>query len=273
MSSDYTLAYGTHATPEEGRCAMEWVSYIAGEPHSDEPACVSPAVRAFCTTFNDSLDHVPRQRLRPYLARTIGTAGDGFDEMRAWLAIDWLVRTYTPTWLRASGLGDAAAQLYALAPVRDTGTLHAALGPLGAARTTARAAWRETLGASRGAVWAPWLAGRMAARETAWESAAAAAWSAARLGVGDMAGDRARAAAREIAGDAAAAIGRDARNAGMGRAAARDAARASLVPIVAEVQESAFALLDRMLPTVMLDVAAPRLAPAAEHLGGALTRG
>ena len=76
MSSDYTLAYGTHATPDEGRCAMEWVSYIAGEPHSDEPACVSPAVRAFCTTFNDSLEDGPRQRLRPYLARTIGTASD-----------------------------------------------------------------------------------------------------------------------------------------------------------------------------------------------------
>ena len=103
MSTDYTLAYGTHATPDEGRCAMEWVSYIAGEPHSDEPACVSPAVRAFCTTFNDSLEEGPRQRLRPYLARTIGTAADGLDEMRAWLAMDWLIRMYTPTWLAAAG--------------------------------------------------------------------------------------------------------------------------------------------------------------------------
>ena len=93
----------------------------------------------------------------------------------------------------------------------------------------------------------------MTAREQAWESAAAAAWSAARLGIGDIAGDRARAAVREIAGDAAATIGRDARVAGMGRAAARDAARASLAPIVAELQRSAFGLLDRMLPTVELD--------------------
>ena len=37
MYSDYTLAYGTHATPEDGRCAMEWVSHLAGEPHSDQP--------------------------------------------------------------------------------------------------------------------------------------------------------------------------------------------------------------------------------------------
>ena len=40
MSSDYTLAYGTHANPEDGRCAMEWVSHLAGEPHSDQPRCV-----------------------------------------------------------------------------------------------------------------------------------------------------------------------------------------------------------------------------------------
>ncbi|HUE25944.1 MAG TPA: hypothetical protein VMP89_04150 [Solirubrobacteraceae bacterium] len=46
MGTDYTLAYGTHATPDDGRCAMEWVSYLAGEPHSDHPACVSPVLRA-----------------------------------------------------------------------------------------------------------------------------------------------------------------------------------------------------------------------------------
>src|ERR1035441_6104155 len=61
MSTDYTLAYGTHATPEEGRCAMEWVSHLAGEPHGDQPACVSPVLRAFCVSLNDSLPDVSRQ--------------------------------------------------------------------------------------------------------------------------------------------------------------------------------------------------------------------
>ncbi len=273
MSPDYILAYGTHATPDEGRCAMEWVSYIAGEPHSDEPTCVSPAVRAFCTTFNDSLEDGPRQRLRPYLARTIGTADDGFDESRAWMAMDWLIRTYAPTWLAAANLDGAAARLRTLDPVLAPPRLHAAIAPLGAARSAARVAWREALGASRAAVWAPWLAGRMAARELAWESAAAAAWSAARMGVGDSAGDRARAAARELAGDAAATIGRDARHPGMGRAAARDAARASLAPVVAEVQRSAFGLLNRMLPTIALDAPlTPGPGDRAEGVSGALAR-
>jgi hypothetical protein len=77
MSSDYTLSHGTHATAQDGRCAMEWVSHLAGEPHTDTPACVSPVLRAFCVALNDGLADGPRQRLRPYLARTIGTAGDG----------------------------------------------------------------------------------------------------------------------------------------------------------------------------------------------------
>ena len=94
MTTDYTLAYGTHATPEDGRCAMEWVSHLAGEPHSDEPACVSPVLRAMCIALNDGLEHEPRQRLRPYLARTIGTADDGLDTERGWMAMDWLIRVF-----------------------------------------------------------------------------------------------------------------------------------------------------------------------------------
>ncbi|MEO8967301.1 MAG: hypothetical protein ABI355_06855 [Solirubrobacteraceae bacterium] len=35
---DYRLEYGTHATAADGRCAMEWVAHLAGEPHSDQPA-------------------------------------------------------------------------------------------------------------------------------------------------------------------------------------------------------------------------------------------
>jgi hypothetical protein len=31
MSTDYTLAHRPHANPDDGRCAMQWVSYLAGE--------------------------------------------------------------------------------------------------------------------------------------------------------------------------------------------------------------------------------------------------
>ena len=103
MNTDYALAYGTHLTPAEGRCAMEWVSYLAGEPHGDQPMCVSPVLRTYCTSLNDSLDDKPRQRLRPYLARTIGSANDGLDQARAWMALDWLIRTYAPHGSRPRG--------------------------------------------------------------------------------------------------------------------------------------------------------------------------
>ncbi len=249
MSSDYRLGYGTHATPEDGRCAMEWVSYLAGEPHSDEPACVSRVLRAFCMTLNDSLEDAPRQRLRPYLARTIGTSDDGLDEQRSWMALDWLIRIYAASWLTAAGLDGSTHLLATLPEVVDASTLKTALAALGRARRDAHAAWSASLGPVRAAAWTPWAAGRAAAREAAWASAGAAAWAAARVAVGDIAGDRARATAREIAGDAAATVARGARS-GVERSAARDAARAALAPTVEELRRSAFALLDRMLPTV-----------------------
>lgn len=80
--NDYTLSNGPHDDPEDGRCAMEWVAFIAGEPHSDKPACVSPLVARFCVAANDISGDFQRQRLRPYLTRCIGTADDGFDAER-----------------------------------------------------------------------------------------------------------------------------------------------------------------------------------------------
>src|ERR1700760_3583734 len=119
--SDYTLAYGTHASPQDGRCAMEWVSYLAGEPHSDQPTCVSPVLRAMCIALNDGLDNEPRQRLRPFLARTIGTPTDGRATTGGWRAMDWLTRVYTPAWLSLAGLAEPAGRLEAAAAVTDTG--------------------------------------------------------------------------------------------------------------------------------------------------------
>jgi hypothetical protein len=251
MSTGYQLAYGTHATPEDGRCAMEWVSHIAGEPHSDDPACVSAVLRAYCTSLNDSLEDGPRQLLRPYLARTIGTADDGLDEERSWMALDWLIRTYAPAWLAAADMTAPARELADLPPVIDAAALKGALAVVKAARRETRATWASALGAARPAAWTAWAAGRAAAREAAWRSAGAAAWAAARVAVGESAGDRARAMAREIAGDAAATLARAARPAA-GRAAARQAARAALTPTLDALQRSAFELLDRMLPTVSI---------------------
>lgn len=252
---DYTLAYGTHATPEEGRCAMEWVSHLAGEPHSDAPACVSPVLRALCIALNDGLADGPRQRLRPYLARTIGTADDGLDTPRAWMAMDWLVRTYTPAWLALAGLHDDGAGLACTAAIVDARSLRAALPRLERARRAARTARRAAFGRQGHPVtsWAAAMSGGRAGREAAWACAGAAAWAAARVAIGDGDGDRARAHARAAAGDAAAtAVRLHHGDEVCGQPSGRAALRAALGPTLEALTDSTLELLERMLPTVAL---------------------
>lgn len=77
--TDYTLHSGSHLPLDGKRCAMEWVAYLAGEPHSDNPVCVDHFLTSFCIALNDMAGGDQRQRLRPYLGRTIGTVGDGVD--------------------------------------------------------------------------------------------------------------------------------------------------------------------------------------------------
>lgn len=261
MSSDYILAYGTHASPQDGRCAMEWVSYLAGEPHSDQPTCVSAVLRAMCIALNDGLDQQPRQRLRPYLTRTIGTAEDGLDTWRGWLAMDWLARSYTPAWLRLAGLADSADALESAETVTGADSLTGALDLLEAARRQSRAARAKAFGSPLPTGWAAAVAAGVAGREAAWACAGAAAWAAARIGIGDVAGDRARAAARAAAGDAAAIAVRQSR-ASACHAGARAAAHAVLEPTLQRLSESALVLLDRMLPTEVVAVPEPALAHA-----------
>jgi hypothetical protein len=252
---DYTLAYGTHATPDAGRCAMEWVSHLAGEPHCDAPRCVSPVLRALCIALNDGLADRPRQRLRPYLTRTIGTAGDGLDTARGWIAMDWLVRTYTVRWLELGGLAAEAAALAGLPPLLDAGALPASLAVLGDAGRAARAA-RLAASTADGhllTAWAASVSGGRAAREAAWACAGAAVWAAARVAIGDSDADRARALARASAGDAAAvAVRRHPGDEVCGRPSGRAALGDALAPTREQLADSALGLLDRMLPTEAL---------------------
>jgi hypothetical protein len=180
------LKAGAHASRDDGVCAMEAVAWIAGESHTDHPSCVSPVLGAFLRQWNDDLDDEGRQRLKPYLARTIGTAGDGQDEARGWLCADWLVRVHAPVWLELAGVRDAAAALRGLPELRDPATLGSARPAIDAARSRADAArdaaWAAAGDAARAAAWA---AAGAAAGEAAWAAARAAAWAAAWAAAGD----------------------------------------------------------------------------------------
>jgi hypothetical protein len=261
MTTDYTLAHGTHATPEEGRCAMEWVSHLAGEPHSDAPACVSPVLRALCVTLNDGLPDGPRQRLRPYLARTIGTAGDGLDGARAWMALDWLIGTYAPAWLGLIGLGGEAAVLADAPAVTDEPALHRSLAELRRGRRAARRARGTAFGAGRDPISARIAAvtGGRAGREAAWTCAGAAAWAGVRVGIAAAVADDARAVIRATVGDCAAVAVARVRGddlCGM-PPSGREARRAALGATHEALADSALALLDRMLVTELVALSEP----------------
>jgi hypothetical protein len=216
------LARGQHVSPTAGMCVMEAVAYVAGEPFTDMPECASPVLGEFLRSWNDAFDDTTRQTLKPYIPRLVGSRGTAEQEdARAWLAFDWLVRTYTPVWLRLAGLDVAAATLAAL-PEFEAGR-DDPVSTMDAARRAAAAAGD--------AAWdAAWDAAGDAARDAAEAAAGAAAW--------DAAWDAARDAAGAAAGDAAEANAWDA-----AWAAAADVLR----PTVVELQASAHHLIDRML--------------------------
>ncbi|MFJ6215089.1 hypothetical protein ACIQGZ_17395 [Streptomyces sp. NPDC092296] len=204
--STLTLTAGSHATRADGLCLLEAAAWWAGEDHSDHPACVSPVLASYGRRLNDALPGTARQQLVPLVPLMPGTAGDGRDVVRGYLALDWLVRTYTPAWLELAGLTEHAAGLRALAPVAD----------LDSARTTGPAVREASRAAS-----ATWAAARAATWAATWAAAGDAAWAAAWAAAGD--------AAREAARDAA-----------------REAARDVLTPTVSALQTSAVRLLHTM---------------------------
>lgn len=217
-SSPIHLDRGAHSDPAAGMCLMEAVAYVQGEPHTDHPACVSPVLGVYGRALNDALPDELRQRLVLYIDRLPGTAGDGRDERRGYIALDWLIRTYLPAWLDLSPhLTEHSERVRAL--------------PTIVSRETA-----EQAGAVLAAAWA-------AARDAAEPEHAAAAGDAARAATGDAAWVTS-AAARDAAEPEHAAAARDAARAAT---AAWGAAAAPFIPTVTALHESAIALLGDLI--------------------------
>ena len=97
-----TLYAGAHQ-PDGKMCVMEAAAYVAGEPWSDAPACVSPTIADFLRRWNDALqDDATRLRLlKPLIPVVIGSRTTLADEnARAWMLVDWLARAAAPAMLR-----------------------------------------------------------------------------------------------------------------------------------------------------------------------------
>lgn len=173
-----TLDKGAHTDFSNGHCAMEVVSFLAGEGFTAAPECASPVLTSFTVSVNDQWDSVQRQKLVPFLPRMVGTRGDGQDEARALLALDWLVRTYAPAFLDLAGLSVEAEALRGLRRIVDVASAEAAVPVVRVGRDKASAARDAFRAAARAA------AGD-AARAAARDAASDAAWAAARAAARD----------------------------------------------------------------------------------------
>ena len=178
LPPDLSLKSGLHKSRESGMCAMEAVAWLAGEPHSDQPKCACPVITAFVIRWNDSLpgDADRNRLLKPLLGKIIGTRSTPEAEsVRAFLAVDWLVREYTPAWLDlVPSLTAHAATLRAFNPLRNLDEVTANLEALQAAAKDSQEALPAARSAARAAAWT-------ASRSTTWptEPTELAAWSSA----------------------------------------------------------------------------------------------
>ncbi len=90
---------------------------LAGEPLTDHPRRVSPIVCTLGIRLNDLATHRQRQTLTRFLPDLVGTADDGKEDARMWVALDFSLRTVWPRWVDRFGMREEAAALWGLAPI------------------------------------------------------------------------------------------------------------------------------------------------------------
>lgn len=138
-----TLDKGSHESPEQGMCFIEFADWLAGGPGRDSAPTVSPVIRAYGIALNDAWDAEQRQKLRPYGPRVVGTAGDGQDPARFILARQSLesLRAKVRELLATNAVAAAAA---AAAVAADAVAAAAAWGTYDVAYEAARKAYAES---------------------------------------------------------------------------------------------------------------------------------
>jgi len=144
MTIDMTgivLKMYSHASREEGMCAMEAAAYVAGEEHSDRPRCVCPIISTFIRNWNDGIadDETRTSILSPLLPKVINTRSTAeVERARSYMALDWLVRESASAWLDTAGLSEHAAALRALSAIVDAETARACADTCRVAMSAAR---------------------------------------------------------------------------------------------------------------------------------------
>ena len=217
------LNHGKHKRPTHGMCLLEAASFLAGEPFSDHPRCVSTTIAAFGRRWNDDLNDADRDRLLlPLLPEILNTAPTD-ERLLGFECLDWFLRTFVPAWLElCDETKEFADKLRAMPKVTDENAAEFA--------EINRAAEVAAKSAARSAVW-----------DAVRSAAGVAAWRTARGADESAAGVAARGAAEVAAWSAAWSAATDAATAAV-QAGGRDA----LQPVVERLQASAVELLRRL---------------------------
>jgi hypothetical protein len=233
LSDAFTLDRGGHDNFDDGHCATEAAAWLTDEEHSDHPQCMSPVLAAFLRRMNDRLGDEERQLLKPYIVKAIGTRGDGYDQVRGYMAADWAVRTAAPFWLELMGQTEPAEQLRGLAPIVDPASARTARENTRSLRSKLWQLRNDKLEGIRTAV----REQVKAELEKRGPGAAGAADAADAAGAAVAAG---AADAADAAGAAVAAVAADAADAAVAAVAA-DAADAADAAVAADAADAAVA--------------------------------
>lgn len=121
-------------------CAMEMVAWLAGESHSDEPACACPVIGAVVRCLNDALPSAAeRERLlRPLVPTLVNSRSTPtIEQARALLLADWAARKIAPAILRRTYRDGDARTLAQSPPVRTRADAFALLRHLHGAEVKA----------------------------------------------------------------------------------------------------------------------------------------
>lgn len=234
-----TLSSGAHASPEDGMCLMEAVAFLAGEQHSDRPQCVSPMLGSLGRNLNDHLSDDRRQSLVALIPSLLGTTGDGHDEARLYMALDWLIHTWLPTWLDlVPECWEDAARVRDLDRVVDRASTHCARVAVQTAEENADAVRGVAGEAVRDAIWG-------VVRDAVWDSSGDAIWGVVNNA---MCGDL-EDVVRDVLWDAVSAVTRAVARSAVGNVALASefATKAALSPIVDALQLSVIDLYTEMI--------------------------
>lgn len=155
-------------------CTMEFVAWLAGEDHGDEPRCACPVLTTLVRAVNDLLpDDEARDRyLRSIAPRLVNSRGsEARAHARALLAADCAIRFFTPLHLDRLRRGTDAARLRNLPEIEgQASAVHGShvLQTIGPVAFAARWVARQIAAARPDVLWVAGVA-HAAASTAAWQ--------------------------------------------------------------------------------------------------------